>query len=243
MKKIILHCTQTLFLIISVNTYAQTGNVGIGTNTPQAKLHVNGELRIDSLKITTDANQVLVVDTITNNIGLRPYFTAIAGDIKQGLQIADHNGWVLLDGRALSTLSSSQQLRAVTLGLTSDLPDAREKYLSYSTSGSSSFGSNSVNLIKENLPTDTFDGTTNYVENNDLNVAQGEFGLIRLSTITDNPNTVSNTDIQGRSVEPDATSTPIDHQHDFSLQLNNAQTAFDNRPATLNVRMFIYLGN
>tara|TARA_R110002050_G_scaffold94765_2_gene197183 strand:- start:34221 stop:34379 length:159 start_codon:yes stop_codon:yes gene_type:complete len=49
-------------------------------------------------------------------------------------------------------------------------------------------------------------------------------------------------DVPGASVEPDVTSTPIDHKHDFSLQLNTSQTSIDNRPETLNIRMFIYLG-
>ena len=95
MRKQLHKLTFIAISFIATNLYAQTGNVGIGTNTPQAKFHVNGEIRIDSLKTNADANQVLVVDTLTKNIALLPY-SNIVGDAKQGFQAADHEGWILL---------------------------------------------------------------------------------------------------------------------------------------------------
>jgi len=163
------------------------------------------------------------------------------GDIKTGIQSTDHNGWLLLDGRALSSLTSNQQSQAATLGLSGNLPDGRDKYLSYSPTGSSTFGNNTVSLSKENLPTDSFSGTTDYVYDNTSTITPGQFGIMRLSLVDENV-TSDATDVPGASVEADLLQSPIDHRHDFSLQLNETQTAIDNKPATLNVRMFIYLG-
>lgn len=52
--------------------YAQTGNVGIGTTTPGAKLHINGDLRVDSLKEASDGFKMLVVDTVTKKMAIKP---------------------------------------------------------------------------------------------------------------------------------------------------------------------------
>ena len=44
------------------------------------------------------------------------------GDLKHGFQVADHAGWIKLDGRAVSTLTATQQAAAATLGFTTNLP-------------------------------------------------------------------------------------------------------------------------
>jgi len=49
----------------------------------------------------------------------------IIGDTKEGFQISDHNGWIKLDGRAISSLTSTQQTQASTLGFTSNLPNEK----------------------------------------------------------------------------------------------------------------------
>lgn len=51
-------------------------------------------------------------------------FSAV-GDIKQGFQPSDHNGWIKLDGRLITSLSSSQQTNAISLGFSTNLPDAK----------------------------------------------------------------------------------------------------------------------
>ena len=50
--------------------------------------------------------------------------SASTGDVKSGFQTTDHNGWILLDGRAISTLTDSQQQAAFALGFTTNIPDA-----------------------------------------------------------------------------------------------------------------------
>lgn len=51
------------------------------------------------------------------------------GDIKTGIQSTDHNGWVKLDGRLKSSLTTTQQSQATSLGIGSNLPDATNSHL------------------------------------------------------------------------------------------------------------------
>jgi hypothetical protein len=48
---------------------------------------------------------------------------ATPGDVKDGFQTNDHGGWIKLDGRAVNTLTSTQQAQAALLGFTTNLPD------------------------------------------------------------------------------------------------------------------------
>lgn len=172
MKKIII-----LFLIFII--FKSFGQVGIGTNTPAntAMLEVSSNNkgfllpRMTSAQrsaIVSPVNGLQVYDTNTNSIW---YFNgtywvntlamASAGDVKSGVQSADHSGWILLDGRTLSTLSANQQAVAITLGFSGNLPNANNAYLVQNggTIGSTT-GSNTTILTQANLPNVNFTGTT-----------------------------------------------------------------------------------
>lgn len=154
-----LHILVVLLLGSTLQSYAQTGDVGIGTNTPQAKLHVNGDLRIDTINTAVNPNNVLVLDTASQNVA-KISFPITVGDIKQGLQVSDHNGWIKLDGRAITSLSTTQQAAATTLGFTTNLPDATNAFpvQDGNTLGSIN-GSNSKTISLANLPNVNFTGT------------------------------------------------------------------------------------
>jgi hypothetical protein len=75
------------------------------------------------------------------------------GDVKTGFQSADHNGWVKLDGRAKSTLSSTQQAQATALGIGTNLPDATNAVLMQSSGTIGSItGSMSTTIAQNQLP-------------------------------------------------------------------------------------------
>ncbi|SHF09201.1 serine-rich family protein [Dysgonomonas macrotermitis] len=78
-----------------------------------------------------------------------------AGNIKDSFKTADHNGWYLLDGRAITSLPANARTAAASLGFGTTLPDARDKVLktksSTETLGSTG-GTNSLTITKENLP-------------------------------------------------------------------------------------------
>lgn len=85
----------------------------------------------------------------------------VIGDVKSGMQAADHNGWTILDGRPLSDLSTTQQAAAAGLGITGNLPDAAGFFLVQNgTSLGSVSGSNTRTLAQNQLPNVTLEGAT-----------------------------------------------------------------------------------
>lgn len=412
MKKIALSWV-ILFLTGITIIKAQTGNVGIGTNSPQSKLHINGEVRIDSLKTTSDADQVVVLDTVTHNLALRPYpvinqstetlvrifattngnsipnalvtditynstsintvpsswnqatgtFTAprngiynvsanslytsnnastaefnilirkngvpiataanfdymtggnsykstghveatvsvlendiitistyqnsgatqtlhsstwnyvninelpstattatstvthyitegaaTVGDIKQGFQATDHTGWIKLDGRLLSSLSSTQQTAASSLGFSGNLPDATNAYLSQNgaTLGNLS-GNNTKTIAQSNLPNVTLSGNTSTTGNHSHAIGRranedngaydpGDGHKFENSAITSDRGYLGSFN----------SSTEGNHSHTITTSSINGgvtQQSLDITPKTLSVNTFIYLGN
>lgn len=163
-----------LFLI-STTVSAQ---VGIGTNTPNnsAMLEVQSSNRgilfprmtsAQRAGIATPAAGLYVFDTNTNSLWyyngslwINTVSESTYGDMKSGFQAADHSGWIKLDGRAISTLSTNQQAVAVSLGFTTNLPNATSAYPVQSTGTLGSIvGSNTTTLTQANLPVATFTGT------------------------------------------------------------------------------------
>jgi hypothetical protein len=74
---------------------------------------------------------------------------AAIGDCKSGLQAGDHNGWILLNGRAKSTLTASQQTAATNLGIGVNLPNASGRAFVQGTLGAT-IGSSTIS--QSNLP-------------------------------------------------------------------------------------------
>lgn len=82
------------------------------------------------------------------------------GDVKTGMQVNDHNGWVRLDGRLKSSLTASQQLQANLLGIGDNLPNATNAVLMQSSGTLGSVtGSMSRTIAQTNLPNVSFNGT------------------------------------------------------------------------------------
>jgi hypothetical protein len=77
------------------------------------------------------------------------------GDCKSGLQAADHNGWIVLNGRLKSTLTTTQQAAATSLGIGANLPDATGRAFVQGTRGAQ-IGSSTI--LQANLPAVTLIG-------------------------------------------------------------------------------------
>jgi hypothetical protein len=163
------------FMFICFTVSAQ---VGIGTNTPDnsAVLEMQstnkGVLfpRLTSsqrIAINAPSSGLYVFDSDTKSLWyfngllwINTVTEAAYGDIKSGIQVSDHSGWVLLDGRSFSTLSASQQTVAATLGLTGNIPNATNAFLVQDSQVLGSVnGDNTVTINQANLPNVTFTGT------------------------------------------------------------------------------------
>jgi hypothetical protein len=172
MKKIILS-----ICIILVN-YSVEAQVGIGTNTPDnsAMLEVQSSDKgllfprmttVQRNGISSPAAGLHVYDTNTKSLwfyngSFWVNYAAQAkyGDVKSGIQSADHDGWVMLDGRLFSTLSASQQAVATSLGLSTNLPNASNAYLVQNGASMGAVsGANTTTLTQANLPNVSFTGT------------------------------------------------------------------------------------
>lgn len=83
------------------------------------------------------------------------------GDIKSSIKTTDHNGWILLDGRLVASLSVTQQTNVFSLfgGSTLNLPDASNKIVVQGgTVGTTSIA---TNISQNQLPNVTLTGLTN----------------------------------------------------------------------------------
>ncbi|MEL6811738.1 MAG: hypothetical protein AAFP76_10425 [Bacteroidota bacterium] len=253
MKKVLLLC---LFLpIIAIS------QVGIGTTKPQATLDV----RDPNPAAPTAASgisipQVDVLPTNGNRGGQILYLnsnntyyffdsnswnpltvqdTRTYGDVKQGIQSIDHDGWVLLDGRSLTSLTASQQVQAAALGITSNIPDGSGRVLRMQGTLLSAGGASTTSLIQANLPNINFTGATNTIGNhvhtyadryrNTRSVNQGigsSAGVASSSLAT-----------TGRTSNPAGA-----HSHSVTVSSGGSNQPISIEDPYLSVNHFIYLG-
>ena len=75
------------------------------------------------------------------------------GDVKQGIQTTDHNGWIILNGKTKSSLTRTQQANATTLGIGTNLPDATNSVLIQDGNPLGSVnGNNKRSIMRSDLP-------------------------------------------------------------------------------------------
>lgn len=180
----------------------------------------------------------------------------IAGDIKNSVRTADHNGWYLLNGRNVSTLSPEAQLFAKTLGFTSVLPDATDRVLK-TRRGTEPLGSeggqNSITLTRSNLPNVTFAGIVSGIaESGGAHThAAGEGGFLLGGTSVGNNGSGEYTGNGSPSSWGGVgtlhnTATSGAHTHSLAgiatVASGGEGNSLDNRSAYLVVNTFIYLG-
>jgi len=235
---------------IALNTAKVTNATHTGDVTGDTALTISNDA-VTIAKIgtsgATDANKTLTTDSSGNPQWTVSVSSLEYGDIKQGIQTADHNGWVLLNGRALATLTTSQLAQATTLGLSGNLPNANNAYLSQngSTLGSVS-GSNSKTIAQDNLPNVILSGTTSIAgvhthsidrKSNPDTVAYDPLGTFANTNtaITSDRATIGTFDVASSG----------SHNHTLTTSSINggvSQQNIDITPNTLSVNVFIYLG-
>ena len=159
------------------------------------------------------------------------------GDVKSGVQTADHNGWVKLDGRLINTLSATQQQRATALGFSGSLPNATNAYLTQNGAVLGSVtGTNTRTIARNQLPQFTLGGTTNDAGSHTYVDVKGSY-----SASSNAPATVNHW-----AVVNNIAATIPSHNHSITTDnINNtgSQQNLDITPASLSVNVFIFLGD
>ncbi|AEV32980.1 hypothetical protein Oweho_2003 [Owenweeksia hongkongensis DSM 17368] len=80
-----------LTLIFPLTGYiatAQTGNVGVGTSSPQAKLDVNGDVRIGNVPLKTSNTMNVALDTATGQLVKQEGITKASGFVNAGVPVS-----------------------------------------------------------------------------------------------------------------------------------------------------------
>ncbi|MDR6406100.1 MULTISPECIES: hypothetical protein [Chryseobacterium] len=205
--------------------------VGLGNNTPQHTLDVNGNTRVRNLS----AGNVVSLADGTLALGPKvPY-----GTVKESLRSTDHNGWYKLDGRAVNTLSATAQARAATLGITGNLINASNLLMRQGATLASG-GASNVTLIRANLPNYNMTGTTSTSADQTHTMIATGFNLT--------PNAAGNAFIvrAGRgTASATATITVASagaHIHSGNITSGGTGTPFSIIPESITYTYFIYLG-
>ena len=224
-----------------------SGRVGIGTASPNASAILDlssttqGVLipRMTASQRAAIANPVagLVVYQTNANPGNYVYngsswdvlSNANYGDVKTGIQTGDHSGWVLLNGRAKSSLSATQQAQATTLGIGTTLPNATDAFLVQNGGALGGVtGSNTITIAQNQLPNVTYTGQIAEVAHGAVigSSASGVFSRVN-GTSWGNASGGGNTET-----------------FNLSIKLNGGVTQqnVNITPKSLSVNTFIYLG-
>lgn len=161
------------------------------------------------------------------------------GDIKNGFQSGDHNGWYLLNGRAISALATNPRTRAAALGFATNLPDASDRFLK-TTNGSDNLGTSSgadtFTIAQANLPNVTFSGTTNTTGNHTHNYTDNPTTTIAVASGGNNP-------VSNAGNVNDTTGNAGAHTHTLSFSLGGSSTPVSFEPSHIITNVFIYLGS
>ncbi|GAA5086535.1 hypothetical protein GCM10023210_08510 [Chryseobacterium ginsengisoli] len=165
--------------------------------------------------------------------------TPTVGDVKYSNVTTDHDGWYLLDGRLISSLSSTAQTAASSLGFTSVLPNSADRYLkakSASETLGAAGGNTSVVLTQANLPNNTYNTTTsstgahNHTYNDRASGTVNSIESGSTKTVVDNDFAISTTSSAGA------------HTHTFSISTGGSSTPLNLQPKYLSAYIFVYLG-
>ena len=265
-----------LYLILFFFSFLAQGQVGIGTDNPNpsSRLDVNAENKgflpprisltsaTDSSTISSPATGLLVYCNGDAGLAAGYYFwngsswatiaqsggTTNYGDVKTGFQADDHNGWIKLDGRLISSLTTTQQAQASVFGFTTNLPDATDAYIVQNglTLGNVS-GTNTKTIAQANLPNVTLGGNTsnNGSHNHKINVTNNSVVTVSSGNVTAMKEANNNWTAGSADRYADVMASAGSHNHTITTNSINggvSQTPIDITPRSLSVNTFIYLG-
>lgn len=160
------------------------------------------------------------------------------GRTKHSFQSADHGGWYLLNGRSLSSLSTSAASAANSIGISGNLPNASDRVLKHPKSGESVGdigGEASTTLTQANLPNVNFTGTTSNNGNHNHDFS----GYFSWESIRHSADAWREVLLSGGS---NNTNTTGNHTHSVSINSGGSNQPIDQYQPYLVANTFIYLG-
>lgn len=170
------------------------------------------------------------------------------GDVKNSFLVADHNGWIKLDGRLVSTLTVTQQQQAGILGFTTNIPNATGviAYQNGGTPGAIS-GAMSRALTVANLPNHTMTaasaGAHTHVTDNALGFSDEVGNGPRTGRIAAGGTGQHYIQAEASTVRNyDHTHTAQSNgAHTHTVPLGGSATPFDFTPKAMAVNLFVFL--
>lgn len=232
--------------------------------------YLNDKQLLDSIKIEGDTMRVYIQNGNSTSFDISGLNGegANVGDIKEGAQSTDHNGWYILDGRSVATLPANAQTNATTLGIGASLPDASNLTMKM-TNGVESLmstgGAATITLAQANIPayslpssstnssgshthTATIDSAGKHdhtVQGQNITKALKNFsssGSNTDSAMIEGGITPLNTDIGGKHIHTATVSSSGAHTHTVSVNSGGSGTSINNYQPYFVIRRFIYLG-
>lgn len=182
---------------------------------------------------------------------------AITGDIKNSARTADHNGWYLLNGRAISTLPANAQVVTTALGFVNNIPNATDRVLKMLNTTETigvTGGNNTITIAQTNLPNVSLSGTVSATAASAGTHAHGSAaGVFIVGGSMINNNGTGNyyghgdpNSAWGGIGAVGTTANAGAHTHSVSgtatVPTGGTGASLDNRSAYLAVNIFIYLG-
>lgn len=219
-------------------------------NPAPLSAHVAGMMVFNTASGGTSENIVYPGLYINSGVSwerLEPNTTQL-GELKYSFTTTDHDGWYLLNGRAITTLSVTAQSAASIIGYAANIPDATDRFLKTINTAepiATQGGSNTFTVSQAQLPNVNFlGGTTNdggHTHQVDSYAGNQNVGLLSTSALTlftiikvaenDNVTTINRT-----------TNTTAAHSHTVSLNSGGTGAAVTRIPAYLSANVFVYLG-
>lgn len=231
--------------------------VGIGSTTPTERIDVTGNVKFSGALMPNNtagtAGQVLVSGG-AGNPPIWVWNNTYIGDIKTGIQSADHYGWVKLDGRVKSTLTATQQAQATALGIGANLPNATNAVLTQNGTALGSVSGSNTKTISQNqlpnvqigIPNHNHTAVESWTSSVDIAGGHATNGVGSLTPFGSNPSIqIDESGAEGLTIEnsPRTMTTSNVSLSTNSINGNVTQQSFDVRGLMLSVNTFIYLGN
>jgi hypothetical protein len=186
------------------------------------------------VKPTAAAGNVSITNNITN-VTSPVVSNHTYGDVKTGIQAADHDGWIKLDGRTKSSLSTDQQTRATALGIGVNLPNANNAVLMQNGQALGSVtGSNTRTIDQNQLPNVTLSHSriTSFTSNSTPGNASGSISGSGTTNV-----------LVGWTGNGSVNLTTTNSNLTSSINGGVTQQTLDVTPKSLSINTFIYLGN